>query len=96
MCESEYYMSNIDPNAKEVLKINMEPIFVITRLVYTFFKYVGLLLLGVVVGAGVVIKNPPQDTQLVKKMRELEVENNTLKIQLSKPEFITKESIVIK
>lgn len=87
---------NTSDTSNESLKINLKPLMTVFQLGYTLVKYVGLMFVGLVIGAGIVIKNPPQDTVLVKKLRALEEENNNLKIKLTQPEFVTKESVVIK
>lgn len=86
---------DINNNANK-LKLNIQPLLAIAGFFYNLLKYAGFMFVGLVVGAGIVIKNPPQDTELVKKLKDLEQENNNLKVKLTQEEFVTKESIVIK
>ena len=81
---------------KNSVNLDLAPLIFIGKAIYGFVKYVGIMLVGIVIGAGVVIKNPPENTELVKKIRELEAENSNIKLKLNQTEFTTKESIVIK
>lgn len=83
-------------NEKNSINLNLTPLIYIGKAIYGFVKYVGIMLVGIVIGAGVVIKNPPENTELVKKLRDLEVENSNIKLKLNQTEFTRKESIVIK
>lgn len=53
---------------------------------YFFFllKYVGLFLLGIIVGMGIVLKNPMPDKKSLEKIQVLEKENKELKSKLEK------------
>lgn len=73
---------------------------------YFFYllKYVGLFLLGIVVGMGIVLKNPMPDKVGLEKIAILEKENKDLKSKLEKKlvdnstiqdKIIEKNSIVI-
>lgn len=94
--ESQVIMSDTNNEKSNQVKLNIQPLFAILGLFYTMLKYIGFMFVGLIVGAGIVIKNPPQDTALVKKLQELEKENNNLKFKLTQDEFVTKESVVIK
>jgi len=68
------------------------------------FKYVGLFLLGIIVGMGIVLKNPMPDKVNLAKIAILEKENKELKEKLTKninektngnDKLIEKDAIVI-
>jgi len=68
------------------------------------FKYVGLFLLGIIVGMGIVLKNPMPDKVNLAKIAVLEKENKELKEKLikninEKPDgndkLVEKDAIVI-
>ena len=43
---------------------------------YALFKYCGLFLLGIFVGMGIVLKNPPSNKELLDQIKKYEVERN--------------------
>lgn len=68
----------------------------------SFLKYVGLFLLGIMVGGGIVLKNPPEDKKALQKIAELTKEKAALVEQLKKPvqavpskDLITKDSVML-
>lgn len=58
---------------------------------YGLFRYAGLFLLGIFVGMGIVLKNPPKNTDLVKQIEDLqaEVKENTSDLSV-KTSFVIK------
>lgn len=66
------------------------------------FKYVGLFFLGIMVGGGIVLKNPPADKKALQQVTELTKEKELLTAQLKKPvqvapskELITKDTAIL-
>lgn len=67
-----------------------------------FLKYVGLFFLGIMVGGGIVLKNPMPDKKSLQQISELTKEKSALLEQLKKPiqaapskDLITKDSVVL-
>lgn len=58
---------------------------------YGVFRYAGLFLLGIFVGMGIVLKNPPQNTDLKKKIEDLQTE-----VKENASDLTVKTSYVIK
>jgi hypothetical protein len=43
---------------------------------FTLLKHAGLFLLGIMVGMGIVLKNPPTNTELINKLKQLEAQES--------------------
>ncbi len=68
-----------------------------------FLRYVGLFFLGIIIGMGIILKDPLPSKQQQIKISQLEKENSDLKTKLnkqfiddkSKPDQVIKNSFVI-
>ncbi len=54
-----------------------------------FLKYVGLFFLGIMVGGGIVLKNPPQDKKALQQIQILTKEKNDLNDLVKSKKMIT-------
>lgn len=63
-----------------------------------FLKYVGLFFVGIMVGGGIVLKNPPEDKVAKKQIAELQAANNSLLIDIKniKSLSLPKDAVVVK
>ena len=43
---------------------------------FALLKHAGLFLLGIMVGMGIVLKNPPTNTELINKLKQLEAQES--------------------
>lgn len=75
----------------------------VVSILISFFKFAGLFFVGIMAGAGIVLRNPPEDKAAKKKIVELMAENDSLKVKsvdiktINQPsdKLIEKETIVI-
>jgi len=68
-----------DPYSRAAGRLNAIKLFF-----WALFKHIGLFLLGIFVGMGIVLKNPPENKKLVDKISvlEKEVANKSATIQV--------------
>lgn len=63
-----------------------------------FLKYVGLFFVGIMVGGGIVLRNPPEDKVAKKQIAELKAANESLTKDIKTIKSLAKpnESVVVK
>lgn len=69
----------------------------------SFLKYVGLFALGIMVGGGIVLRNPPEDKAAIKQIAELKAANDNLlgdikkikSLATPKTEIVVKETVLL-
>ena len=68
------------------------------RLFLGFLQYVGLFFTGIVVGGGIVLKNPPVDKSALKQIDTLIAENQNLKDKFASSEsgFVASKTPIVK
>jgi len=62
---------------------------------YGLVRHVGIFLLGIIVGMGLVLKNPPENMVMIKKLEVLEKDKKTLEKTIENSNSIPKNSYQI-
>ena len=96
-------MGNDVSTLEDPVKSARERLWEIAKFFLGFLRYAGLFVLGIIIGMGIILKDPlPSKSQQIK-VTQLEKENNDLKSKLSKnlgedkskTDLIIKKSFVI-
>lgn len=78
------YMANDVSTLENPVQSARERIWNITKFFLGFLRYVGFFFLGIIIGMGIVLKDPLPSKQQQIKISQLEKENNELKSKLTK------------